>query len=234
MSHLDKPSPGRRQFIARVATAAAVVASGACAAPLGAAAQQGASPMPTSPPFDDSWTRRVMAARHRAVMDSPEVDDGSALVQATLFMQGYRQQLDAGGNDVVPVVVMRHHGTVMAFGDAIWAKYALGEYAKITDPATGKNSLRNPFVRVGTDDKNPLLPADSSMEALLATGTILLACNRAAMRLASLMAKKLSSDVDDVRAEFRAGVVPGVLLQPSGVYAILRAQDVGCAFIRST
>jgi len=167
-------------------------------------------------------------------MDSPEVDDGTALVQATLFTQGYRQQLDVGGSDVVPVVVMRHHGTVMAFNDAIWAKYALGEYAKVADPATGKDAQRNPFVRVGTDDKNALVPADSSMESLLAAGAILLACNRAAMRLASLMAKKFSRDVDEVRAEFRAGVVPGVLLQPSGVYATLRAQDVGCAFIRSS
>lgn len=234
MSDFDQPSPGRRQFIAHIATAAAVVASGACAAPLGAAVQTRVSPMPTSPPFDDSWTRRVLAAKHRAVMDSPEVDDGTALVQATLFMQGYRQQLDAGGSDVVPVVVMRHHGTVMAFSDAIWAKYALGEYAKIIDPATGKDALRNPFVRVGKDDRNALVPADSSMDALLAAGAILLACNKAAMRLASLMAKKFSHDLDEVRAEFRAGVVPGVLLQPSGVYATLRAQDVGCAFIRST
>ena len=220
--------------MAHIAAAAAAVATSACASPLGAAIQQGASRVPASPPFDDSWTRRLVAASHRAVMDSPEVDDGIALVQATLFMQGYRQQLDVGGSDVVPVVVMRHHGTQMAFNDALWAKYALGEYGKITDPATGKDALRNPFVRVGTDEKNPLVPAESSMESLLAAGAILLVCNRATMRFAGQMAKKFSRDVKEVRAEFRSGIVPGVVLQPSGVYAVLRAQDVGCAFIRST
>ena len=63
---------------------------------------------------------------------------------------------------------------------------------------------------------------------------VLLACNKAAMRLANQLAQKLNRNADEVRAEFRAGVVPGVLLQPSGIYATLRAQDVGCAFIKST
>jgi hypothetical protein len=29
-------------------------------------------------------------------------------------------------------------------------------------------------------------------------------------------------------------VLPGVILQPTGVYAVLRAQEAGCAFFKST
>ena len=101
--------------------------------------------------------------------------DGLALVHSTFFMQGYREQLDVGARDVVAVVVLRHFATALALNDELWKKYELGERSKVKDPATGKDALRNPFLRVS-----------------------------------------------------------GVLLQPSGIYATLRAQDVGCAFIKST
>ena len=138
MSVPRNPNSHRREFLTQVATAAAVVAGTACAAPLAGASVTGLpSRASKNAPFDDSWTRRVAAAKHRAVMDSPGIDDGLALVHATFFMQGYREQLDVGGSDVVPVVVLRHQGTIIALIDSIWEKYALGERYKVKDPATG-------------------------------------------------------------------------------------------------
>ena len=229
---MTDPKPkDRREFIAQVVTAAAVVAGTGCAAPLAAAST---SPVSASAPFDDSWTRRVAAAKHRAVFDSPGIDEGLALVHATFFRQGYQEQFGLGPSEVVPVVVFRHMGTVMAFNDALWAKYGLGERAKLTDPATGKESLRNPFIRVAKDEKNAMVPAEASIEALIASGGVALVCNKATMRLAGQVAAKFNKPVEEVRAEFRASVVPGVMLQPSGIYAVLRAQDVGCSFLKST
>jgi len=221
----------RREFITQVVTAAAVVAGAGCAAPLAAASSGSVS---QGAPFDDSWTQRVSAAKRRAVLDAPDIADGLALVHATFYRQGYHDQFGLGENDVIPVVVFRHLSPVMAFNDALWSKYALGERSKVVDPATGKDALRNPFIRVGKDEKNPIVPPDASIEALLASGVVMLVCNKAAMRLAGQVAQKFGKTVEDVRAEFRAAVVPGILLQPSGVYAVLRAQDVGCAFLKST
>lgn len=225
----------RREFLTHVAVAAAAMATTACAAPVAAAGlaspTSGAS---RSAPFDDTWTRRVAAARHKAVFDSPEVGDGLALTHATFYMQGYREQHNLGGSDVVPVVVLRHFGTVVALNDSIWEKYALGERYKIKDPATGKDALRNPFLRVGKDEKNAFVSPEASVEGLVASGAVLLACNKAAMRFAGMMAEKFKRDVEEVRAEFRAGVIPGVQLQPSGIYATMRAQDMGASFIKST
>jgi hypothetical protein len=231
-----KPTPDRREFITHVATAAAVMAGTACAAPLSAASVQGSSSLGSarSAPFDDSWTRRVSAAKHKAVFDSPGIDDGLALTHATFFMQGFREQLGVGDADVVPVVVLRHFGTALALNDALWEKYALGERYKVKDPATGKDALRNPFLHVTKDDKDALVSPEASLEGLLASGAVLLVCNKAAMRFAGQMAQKANRDPDEVRAEIRAGIVPGMLLQPSGIYAALRAQDVGCSFIKST
>jgi hypothetical protein len=232
----EKPSTHRREFLAHVATAAAVMAGTACAAPLAAAGLQGASSngAPRSAPFNDDWTRRVGAAKHKAVFDSPAVEDGLALSHATFFMQGYKEQLGVGGDDVVPVVVLRHFGTVIAMNDLLWEKYALGERMKVKDPRTGKEALRNPFLHVAKDDKDPLVSPEASLEGLIASGAVLLACNKAAMRYAGQMAQKFNRDPEEVRAEVRANIVPGVSLQPSGIYATLRAQDVGCAFIKST
>jgi hypothetical protein len=227
----DPKNKDRREFLAQVVTAAAVVAGAGCAAPLAAA---GSSAMSPSAPFDDSWTRRVAAAKYRAVFDSPGIDDGLALVHATFYRQGYQEQFGLGSSEVIPVVVFRHVGTAMAFNDALWAKYALGERSKVIDSATGKDAVRNPFLRVGKDEKNGMVPADASIEALVANGAVMLVCNKATMRLAGQVAAKFGKPVEDVRAEFRAAVVPGVLLQPSGVYGVLRAQDVGCSFLKST
>lgn len=227
----DQKNKDRREFLAQVVTAAVVVAGTGCAAPL-AASSVGA--MSQSSPFDDSWTRRVSAAKHRAVFDSPGIDEGLALVHATFYRQGYQEQFGIGPSEVIPVVVLRHMGTAMAFNDALWAKYGLGERSKVVDPATGKDALRNPFIRVAKDEKNGMVPADASIEALLANGAVILVCNKATMRLAGQIAAKVGRPVEEVRAEFRAAVVPGVLLQPSGIYAVLRAQDVGCGFLKST
>ena len=228
------PSPDRREFLTHVATAA-LVAGAACAAPLAAESLPASrSRASKGAPFDDSWTRRVAAAKHRAVLDSPGIEDGLALMHATYFIQGFREQLDVGASDILAVVVLRHQGTVIALTDSIWERYAIGERYKVKDPATGKDALRNPFLRVSKDDTNALVPPEASLEGLLASGAVLLACNKAAMRLAGQVAQKYNRNADEVRAEFRDGIVPGVLLQPSGIYATLRAQEVGCAFIKST
>jgi intracellular sulfur oxidation DsrE/DsrF family protein len=237
VTYPKQPNSDRREFLAHVATAAAVIATSACAVPLAAASAQ-PSPVTagtrSAPPYDDEWTRRVAAARHRAVFDSPGVDDGLALEHATFFMLGYKEQLGVSGSDVVPVVVLRHAGTVMAMNDLLWERFALGERSKTKDPLTEKDAIRNPFARVGKEEKNPIVSPAATLESLLASGAIVLACNKAAMRIANQMAAKLNRDVEEVRAEVRNNLVPGVLLQPSGIYAVLRAQDVGCAFIKST
>jgi len=235
VSEPEQSSSHRREFLAHVATAAAVLAGTACAAPLAAAGLNGSSAGGThKAPFNDDWTRRVAAAKHKAVFDSPGVDDGLALTHATFFMQGYREQTGEAGADVVPVVVLRHSGTVIALNDMLWEKYAIGERAKVKDPRTGKDAVRNPFLNVTKDDKEPLVSPEASLEGLIASGAVLLACNKAAMRYAGQMAQKFNRDVEEVRAEIRANIVPGVMLQPSGIYATLRAQDVGCAFLKST
>jgi len=233
----DSSSTPRRDFLARVATTAAVVVAGsACASPL-AAASVAAAPVCRARPsasFDDSWTARVRAAAHRAVFDSPDVGDGLALEHATVFMDNYHEMFGTTDADTVPVIVMRHQGTVIALGDAVWEKYELGAYTKLKDPTTGDVTKRNPFVRVEASDTHGLIEPPSTLPALRARGAVLLVCNRALNYFAGVQAKQRGMKKDDVMNDFLAGLVPGVIPQPSGVYAMIRAQEAGCAALRST
>ena len=235
----DSRNTPRRSFLARAAAAAAAFAAGSAAAttPLAAAAIErtpGATRSPLSPDFDDTWTERVRAAKHRAVFDSPAVGGGLALEHALVFMNNYHEMFGTSDAETVPVVVMRHMGTALAVNDALWAKYELGKLVSFKDPDTSKDAVRNIFFRIGADAKNSPISAEASLSSLAARGAVLLACNRALMHLATNEATKRKQDLEQTKAEFRAAVLPGVILQPSGIYAATRAQEAGCAFIKST
>ncbi len=233
MSESETDRPGRREFIVKVAAAAALAGGVASAAPLHAAPLGTAKPHGGSP-FDDSWTARVKAAKHRGVFDSPDIGRGMAFAQASTFMDGFKEMFGVTGDDVVAVVVMRHMGTALALSDAMWATHALGVRFKLDDPLTGKPAVRNPFITVSGDEDKEYIGVNASLPLLRARGAVLLACNKALMSFATDTAKKSGRSVDEVKAEYRAGLVPGVILQPSGVYATMRAQEVGCGFIRSS
>ena len=225
----------RRDFLASLAVTAAAAPLAGLAAPASAAAAATA-------PFDDSWTARVAAAKHKAVFDGPEPSDGLPLVQPWIYRRGY-EAMGAAPRDVVPVVVLRHAAAGLALDDALWAKYKLGALRKIDDPDTKKPAERNPWSRTvagkGDRDLESVLGpgVDPTVEGVLRAGGVVLVCNLALGRVARAIASGPNGQgqsADAVLADLRAGLVPGVLAQPSGVYATARAQEVGAVFMRST
>ncbi len=232
----DNDATGRRDFLAHVASAAAVLAATACATAPVAAAAKAAAPRPTTPPppqhWDDSWTARVSAAKHKAVFDTPAIADGVAFANAYVFMLTYNQMYGTTDADTVPVVVIRHAAIPLAVDDDLWTRYELGKEFKVKDGATGKWARRNPYLHVDPNDKDAFPPA--TIEALAKRGTIFLGCALAAGRLAGQIAKKGGASHDDAMAEVRAHLIPGLTLMPSGILATVRAQEAGAAFIRST
>jgi hypothetical protein len=224
----------RRDFLSRLAAGLAVTAGVPAIAPAIAPASAEAAPAPggAAPDFDDSWTRRLAAAKHKAVFDAAEPEEGLALRHARIYRDGYREALGVEGADVAAVVVLRHAATVLAFDDAIWAKYGVAKLRDVKDPSTQQHTAHNPFSRPHTDDERRR--AGEFLEGLIASGVVVLACNLATRRLAGTMARQAGAAQDQVYAEVRGGLVPGVLLQPSGIYATARAQEVGCVHLRSS
>ena len=189
--------------------------------------------------WDDSWFGRI-TAKHKAVFDSPAVEEGAVMSHATGYINGMHDAIGAPYSDVQTVLVIRHAAIPMVFNDAMWAKYEFGKEGKIKDDATDKWATRNPFFAPPPPRANaPARPAPSAERpqsnlAWLAEHQIVLGCDRATRGFAQEIAQKTRTPMQTVYEELKANLIPGVILQPTGVYAVHRAQEAGCTFIRST
>ncbi len=234
----DQSTP-RREFLGQIAASAVVLASAACTTPISAGPNNTApapapSPAPPGPVhWDDSWFTRL-TAKHKAVFDSPAIEDGLAVAQAAGYIRGMRDAVAAGADDVQTVVVMRHAAIPMIFNDAIWAKYSLGKELKVKDYPSEKWATRNPWLTAATPSKAPPDRPQSTFAWLSSHGHILLGCDLATRGYAGEIAERTKVDSHVVYEELKANLVPGVILQPTGVYAVHRAQEAGCSYIRST
>jgi len=227
MSLDHEASSPRRQFLEQLGVMAVAVSAPRYVSPESPPVEPEHSPQS---PWDMSWVERVTAAKYRAVFDANNIADGFALDLAVDFMDKFKEVYNTRDEETRAVVVMRQLGTPMALKDELWERYAIGEERKITDPATKAPARRNPFYRAA-----PGMSADvaaSKLENLLARGLIVLVCNRAAMNFASSLAEKTKRNIEEVRADVRLGLVPGALLMPDGIFALIRAQNAGCAFMR--
>jgi hypothetical protein len=243
----DRITP-RREFIGQIAASAIVLAGAACASP---AAAVESAPTPTARPtggrqqqsstppapvhWDDSWFAKL-TAKHKAVFDSPGIEEGAALSHASGYIRGMREAVAAGPDDVQVVIVIRHMAIPMIFNDAMWAKYDIGAERKIKEGSSDKWATKNQFI-----GSTSALPASAAADRPQATfswlssrGHILLGCDLATRNVAGIFARKAKVDRNVVYEDLKANLVPGFILQPSGVYASLRAQEAGCSYIRST
>jgi hypothetical protein len=234
----DQSTP-RREFLGQIAASAVVLASAACTTPI-SAGQTNTAPAPAPSPappgpvhWDDSWFTRL-TAKHKAVFDSPAIEDGLAVAQAAGYIRGMRDAVAAGADDVQAVVVIRHAAIPMIFNDAIWAKYSLGKELKVKDYPSEKWATRNPWLTAATPSKAPPDRPQSTFAWLSSHGHILLGCDLATRGYAGEIAERTKVDSHVVYEELKANLVPGVILQPTGVYAVHRAQEAGCSYIRST
>jgi hypothetical protein len=117
----------------------------------------------------------------------------------------------------------------MAFNDSVWARYTIGEQTKVNEPLTQVFATRNIFWKA-RDGATPHAAA-SSISALQQRGLVCLVCNRALHGWADELAEKTKQKQDTVYAEMRANLIPGAYLVPSGIFALIRAQNAGCAYM---
>jgi intracellular sulfur oxidation DsrE/DsrF family protein len=207
--------PKRRDFLASLTLAAATIALD----------DDEALASSTSSPWDTSWIDSLAKAKYRVVFNGSDVADGIALDYASTFLDNFHEVHDTHDADTRPVIVFRRLGTVMALNDAMWERYAIGADRKVNDPMTKAPATRNPFWSA---------PTGSTLESLQKRGLICLACNVSLMSMGYSFAQKTGRAVDDVRKELRENLIPGGIAVPSGIFALIRAQNAGCAFMQGT
>jgi intracellular sulfur oxidation DsrE/DsrF family protein len=98
---------------------------------------------------------------------------------------------------------------------------------KIDDKATNAPSVRNTFYQPKAGE---LMLPDASIEELTKSGVLIGVCDIALSVYSSMAAKEKNMDAADCKKEWVAGLLPGIQIVPSGVYAVNRAQEHGCTY----
>jgi hypothetical protein len=216
--------PTRRDFIAGAASSGLLAA-----VPFGRSLPLHAGERPGEPEFalddtDLSWVSRLRG-KSRAVFDSPAVDEGGALFRAAIWRKQINKVFGTPIEDVTPVVVFRHEAIPLVMDDEFWDHLGTGKDLHIKDPKTGKWTKRNPIACASPDN------GDINIPAFIKSGGIVLACGLAFGNIIWQYKEKDKVSVEDAEKRARAHLIPGVIIQPSGFFAVLKAQEEGCHYM---
>jgi hypothetical protein len=183
--------------------------------------------------WDTSWTQKV-TGKHRAVFDSPTLEGGSGVYRAAMWSGHYKQVLKVSDADLSTVLVLRHDAIPLVMTHAFWEEHDLAKKTKTMHPMTGKKMKRNPVLLDVETDGLPPSFARFSLDKQIAAGTIVLACNLAFSEMVGLAASKYKLKGEEARRKALESLLPGVILQPSGIFAVQMAQEAGCNYHRAS
>lgn len=231
----------RRSFFGRLVGAAA-----AASLPVaGVAAAEQAAPAASGP---DAWIAQVKGT-HRTLFDFPQHKNGFPLVHILNYLNTYHEAYKSAPGSVGAVGTFYAMGPQasipLAFNDAMWSKYGLGEYMGLKD-AAGKPYTRNVFNKPTKDDvhlliqflQTPNIPALAGfmeplgISSLQKMGTKFLLCNNALEGWCLELEARGKGKMDEIMKELKANVLPGVTTVPAMVIAIEKAQTAGIRYNR--
>ncbi len=226
MPELTNFSTHRRGFLGRLAAGAATLGFGSLVPTLAAAAPRaGASAASANPEFE-AWLNKI-TGKHKMLYDTPEPNDGFVFAWARVFLNTTNETYGTSDADNTVVIVLRHAGIPFAMESAMWAKYKLGETFKITDPATKGPAVRHPLIHLKPGDVP--IPGMGTDE-LITKGVLVGVCNVALTFYSMRVASEMGMQAEAIKKDWVANLLPGVQVVPSGVIAVNRTQEKGCAY----
>jgi hypothetical protein len=228
----------RRGFLARVVGAAAATSWAAA----------GARQAEAQPAGPNDWIKNVRGT-HRCLFDFPQHKNGVPLLHILNYLNTYQAAYKTAPGQVGAVGTFYGIGAQAsissAFNDAMWAKYALGDYTGLKD-AGGRSYTRNVFHRPTKADlhvvmqgmQTPIIPsfADAlpalGIENLQKMGTTFLICANALGAWCQELEVRGKGKAPEIERELRANLLPGVIVVPAMVIAIEAAQESGIRYNR--
>jgi hypothetical protein len=176
-------------------------------------------------PVSDDWIAKIKG-KYRQVFDNTSPNEGFGGAFPLNFIASTKEAIPkATDKDITPVAVFRHFAMPLMVNDTIWAKYKVGEVMNVKDPKTNAPATRNIF-----RDNIPLYPEVTYEKLASEHGVVLVACNMALTVISGMTAAKAGVTAEQAKKEWTAGLLPGVSLAASGVYAVHRAQGAGCTY----
>ena len=216
----------RRHFLKNVATGAAALSLSMFTPPF----KLSASALDNDPDDSDAWFNKVKG-KHRIVFDVTKPNDMLPFAWPKIFILT-NGATGTPANDTGVVVILRHEAIPYAMESRLWAKYKFGDSFKIDDPKTKAPSVRNMFWQPGPDDFQ--VPGVGSVQIgindLQADGVMFCVCNMALTVLSAVTAGSMKMDAKEVYKDWVSGILPGIQIVPSGVWAVGRAQEHDCAY----
>ncbi|MGH7582286.1 MAG: hypothetical protein ACREL5_03560 [Gemmatimonadales bacterium] len=208
------PTP-RRGFLGRIA-AAAIGGAVAGTIPATLAAESTAARDPKL----EAWFGKLNG-KHRILFDAPATNGGMPAVWPRIYLNTMAATYPGETGSVM--VIARHEGLPLVLNDDIWSKYKLGETFNVkvdNAPAT-----KNPYATITN------LPVPGlGVSPLLQAGVLFGACDVAITVYSAAAAGKMGLKPEAVKAEWVAGLFPGVQVVPSGVMAVGRGQEFGAQY----
>lgn len=217
-------STQRRDFIGWVGASALLAAAPAtlAAQPVGPR-----FPAPDDSDWDMSWTKRLKG-KHKMVLDAPEAGGGEAVLRSNFITGQFTEVFGASPAETNRVLVLRHHGIHLAMNDAYWARFDIGESTGFKD-ASGRALKINPTRAARAEVPEPF--RNLTLEAFQQSGGVVLACNVALQFYVVPKYAAAGMSAAAALAAAKADVLPGIILQPSGIFAVAVAQENGCSFV---
>jgi intracellular sulfur oxidation DsrE/DsrF family protein len=238
MESNEQSKTPRREFLGALATGAVAIGIGTLATPF----TSFAAPNPEEKNTDDdpdAWFNKIKG-KHRIVFDATQPHGVFPFAWPAVFMMT-NEATGTPAKDQSIVVVLRHDAIPYAFEDRLWSKYHLADVFKADDlgasfqaaDAKTAASVRNPLWKPKAGDfQVPGIGAVAiGINELQEKGVMFCVCNAAITVYSAAVAMKTGQKAEDVKKDWIAGVLPGIQVVPSGVWALGRAQKHGCAYV---
>ena len=227
----------RRRFLGSITAGAATIGLASLFQPLQASANEIPGFNPEDP---DAWFKQLKGKKHSIVFDATRPHEIMPFVWPRIFLLT-NAATGSTEKDCGVVVVLRHDAIPYAFEDRLWSKYKfsemfhgageLGPAFQAADAATA-GTVRNPFWKPKPGDfKAPGFGNVAiGINDLQASGVMFCVCNAAMTVYSNVVAMQTNGNANEILKDWTAGLLPGVQIVPSGVWAVGRAQENGCQY----
>src|SRR6186997_1412666 len=228
----------RRKFIGSIASGAAAMGLATLTPSLNLHAEE-KNASPGNPDDPDAWFNQIKG-KHRMVFDATHPHEVFPFAWPKVYLLT-NASTGTPEKESSAVVVLRHSAIAFAFEDRLWAKYNFAKMFKVeslgpafqgAEAANTSSLTRNPFWKAKAGDfKMPglgVLPI--GIDELQASGVLFCVCNMAMTVYTNVVAGQMNMKPEDVMKDWMAGLLPGIQVVPSGVWAVGRAQEHGCQY----
>jgi intracellular sulfur oxidation DsrE/DsrF family protein len=220
---------------------AAFLAAGTAGAALIATTTQATAAVPpgvANVPALESLLHRP--AKHKQVIAAPKVDGAAPLRYAMNTINAFQFAYGEGPGTVHCACVFYGPSLFIAANDALWARYHLFDVLDSVGDSLPMivHTPQNPFLHARSSLHTSDSPDDvrgfyhdGSVEALTRRGVSFLVCNNALTEVTRQIAAVQKADAHNVYDDFRHNLVPGAMVVPAGVAALVIAQEAGFTFL---